>query len=511
MTCKLSDLLGPWWPAEASLDPAIHSLSADSREAGPGALFFAIKGLHTDSHDLISGLLDQHIAAVVIEHAIDPTVQAKAAGLGIPVVMVPHARSVLSHAAAAWFGFPARKLQIVGVTGTDGKSSTVFFIWQLLQKSGLKAGFFSTVSISYGDEAQPNQLRQSTPEPLELHSILARMVANGVTHVVMESTSHGLSPLTARLADIDFVGGAFTNLSHEHLEFHGTYEQYRHDKANLFRKARQFCVLNRGDKEAGYMAAQSKAPVLFYQLVNNAGPAPNPDHLPRPALWADGTVDGPDYLEFRLHDAAGTTWPVHLPFPGIFNAENLMAALLVAMQLTGRKISHFLPFMPGLKGVKGRMIPVREGQDYAVLVDYAHTPGSFERLFPLFRASCPGKLIAVFGSAGERDTTKRPMQGRIAASHADILVLCNEDPRLEDELAIIDQIAAGALAVNPALPIYRIPDRYQAMRQAFSLAKPGDLVLLLGKGHEQSIVLKTGKIPWDDEEMARKAIRESRG
>jgi UDP-N-acetylmuramoyl-L-alanyl-D-glutamate--2,6-diaminopimelate ligase len=197
-----------------------------------------------------------------------------------------------------------------------------------------------------------------------------------------------------------------------------------------------------------------------------------------------------------------------LPLPGSFNIENVMAALLAVSGLTGQSPLDLAALLSGLVSIKGRMTPVDQGQPFSVIVDYAHTPGAFTTVLPVFRSGTKGRLIAVFGSAGERDQEKRPMQGELAARHCDMLVLTNEDPRLEDERAIIDQIASGALAIRPDLPIYRIPDRREAIRQAFSLAGPGDTVVLLGKGHEQCIIHHDGKRPWDEETVARQILNE---
>jgi UDP-N-acetylmuramoyl-L-alanyl-D-glutamate--2,6-diaminopimelate ligase len=387
---------------------------------------------------------------------------------------------------------------------------------------GVRSGFFSTVAMQTADAVIPNGLRQSTPEALELHGVLADMVARGKTHAVIESTSHGLSRRTARLLDVPFRVAVFTNLSHEHLEFHGTYEQYRSDKANLFRDLvatpgqAAFAVVNAGDPEAGYFTAACRQPVLGYGS-ELCPPALAEGRAGRLQLFASEIAAGSDSSEFTLHyapDGRILPWPagsarVRLPLPGTFNIENIMAALLACAGVLSRSPLELLGALGGLVGIKGRMLPVNQGQPFSVIVDYAHTPGAYAKVLPMFRAGTTGRLIAVFGSAGERDQDKRPMQRELAARYCDELVLTNEDPRLEDELAIIDQIAAGALAQRPGMPVWRIPDRRAAIRHAIALAKPGDTVILLGKGHEQCIIFPDGKHPWDEETVARGILAES--
>lgn len=522
---NLYRLLGDFLPDElvaAGEACAVAGLTADSREVGRGFLFFAIPGVHADGHRFVPQVLAAGAAAVVHERDLPPEVAADAAARGAILVKVDQSRLVLSRAAANWHGRPADALTLVGVTGTDGKSSTVYFIHQLLEAAGLSSGFFSTVAMQTDREVLPNGLRQSTPEALELHGVLAELRDHGKTHAVVESTSHGLSHRTQRLRDLRFQGAVFTNLSHEHLEFHGSYEQYRSDKANLFRELKPalfpnavepFGVVNRGDPNADYFAGQCPYRVFAYaSALSGAGPEGC-------TLYADRIEALPDAVRFRLsYDPAAMAKPgaglpgkagsldVALPLPGTFNAENAMAALLAAACATGRSPLELAVHLGRLRGVKGRMVPVNAGQPFAVVVDYAHTPGAYAKVLPMFRASCRGRLIAVFGSAGERDVEKRPMQGELAARHCDVLVLTNEDPRLEDENAIIGQIRAGALSVDPAKEIHCVPDRAQAFAAAFRLAKAGDTVVLLGKGHEQCIIHADGKHPWDEEGAALAAL-----
>ena len=326
------------------------------------------------------------------------------------------------------------------------------------------------------------------------------MRENGCTHAVIEATSHGLSPLNNRLGDVDFNVGILTNITHEHLEFHRTMERYVDDKANLFRMLPPggTAVINGDDPWTDIFVKAAPCPAAFYSSKNREAP-----------LWAGGIEIEGFSQKFTLGGEGGGR-QVILNQPGRFNVENLMAALLGISRLTGEEVPRFLPLAPKLKAPKGRMVPVQMGQPYTVLIDYAHTPGSFEKLFPLLREQAQGKLIALFGSAGERDRHKRPVQGRIASRYCDILVITDEDPRQEDPRAIIDDIIGGIIDgggdFEEGKNLYAIQDRFLAIHQAFSLAREGDIVVLLGKGHEDSIIYSEGPREWDEEAEARRAL-----
>lgn len=495
----------------------ISDISTDSRSVSQGALFFAIPGVHVDGHDFVAQVIDSGAAAIIHERELPLNVQAHALKKNVALIRVEFARIALSSVSAEWFGRPSDKLVLVGVTGTDGKSSTVYYTHQLLQACGIASGFFSTVAMQCEDTVEANGLRQSTPEAPELHGILARMVRAGKTHAVIETTSHGLSYRTSRLRDLRFQAGGFTNLSHEHLEFHGSFEQYRSDKANLFRdlKAREkpdirpFGVVNIGDPNGWYFIDECPYPVRTYESELSYR-----THLDggRPALFARNVVGAPDHctatLEYTRPDGHTSSYDMRIPLPGTFNIENVMAAMLLVAGVLGKSPVELLPLLSGLKGVKGRMLPVQHGQPFSVVVDYAHTPGAYEKVLPMFRKSATRRLLAVFGSAGERDVEKRPMQGALAARYCDELFVTNEDPRLEDEMAIIDAIEAGARVEKPEVKVNKIPDRKSAIRAAFQAAGPGDLVVLLGKGHEQSIFYPDGKRYWDEESAAREILVE---
>jgi len=484
-------------------DREVDDLAFDSRQASSQTVFFALVGTHTDGHRYLDDVAERGCRAVVVsrlpEVVRDDTVY----------VVVADTRAALSPWSAAFFGHPSRQLFVVGVTGTDGKSSTVSYTHQLLTLAGEKSGFFSTVEWDDGTGVHHNEGRQSTPEAPQVHGILRRMVDHGCRFAVLESTSHGLSPKTSRLADVAYAGAVFTNVTLEHLEFHGTVENYRRDKARLFGalgrgRPGAFGVVNLDDPHHGlFVEAAGDQPVATYSLKD-----------PAADLFVS-LVEHADGLDLELTHR-GQSRRTRLNVPGRFNAENLAAALLAAasvLTLAGRPTSplDLVPLVEHLRAVKGRMVPVREGQDFAVLVDYAHTPGAFEALLPAVKAVTPGRVIVVFGSGGERDREKRPLQGTLADRWADLVVLTDEDPRLEDPEAILDDLELGITTKDEGRGYWKIRPRDQAIRHALTLAQAGDTVLLLGKGHEKTLVTAQGPQPWDEEAVARRTLVELRG
>ncbi len=492
-------------------DPPILGLAYDSRDVRPGWLFAALEGQHTDGHRFVDQAVGSGAVAVLHGRRLPATRP------GIAYLRVADPRRALSALADAFHGHPSGRLEVIGVTGTDGKSTTVYLIHQLLSALGQRAGFLSTVHFQAGGQLRPNPLRQSTPEAPEVHALLAEMAGAGLRYAVLEATSHGLSGRTGRLADVRFQAAVCTNITHEHLEFHGTFEQYRSDKANLFRAldraadgpgaARRFGVANADDPSHAYLAEQTRRPVYLYGIRRAASGEPQGG----PAGCAEAELTAHDFAgdlegsRFRLR------WPdgqaeTHLELPGQHNVENLLAACLAVHRLLEVPFGELMPLLPRLRGVPGRLQPVRAGQPFRVIVDYAHTPEAFARVLPFARARTPGRLIAVFGSAGERDTAKRPLQGEVASRHCDVLVLADEDPRGEDSLSILRQIAAGC-RLGPGQELLLEPDRRKAIREAMRRAGPGDAVLLLGKGHEGSIIYSGGSLPWNEEEVAKEELR----
>ncbi|MEW5814561.1 MAG: UDP-N-acetylmuramyl-tripeptide synthetase, partial [Spirochaetota bacterium] len=375
----------------------------------------------------------------------------------------------------------------------DGKSTTVYLIHQLLECFGKTSGFLSTVQYKTGDILIKNPFRQSTPEAPEVHAILKEMADNKKEYAVIEATSHGLSEKNNRLGDVHFCAGVFTNISHEHLEFHGTFRQYLNDKANLFRyldkipsNRQPFGVVNRDDPNASFFYQATQQPVYSYSTCDSSADLYAYDIHP----WVTGNSFR---IKYNKKDIKA-----RINLPGIFNVENTLAAVLTVIKLLGVSIGDTAGFLPALQPVSGRMKTVDCGQDFTVIIDYAHTPGAFSKLFPGIRPQVKGRLIAVFGSAGERDIEKRSLLGRIADRYSDIIILADEDPRGEDSKEILKQIASGCTTKEDGKTLFLIPDRLAAIKQALAFARTGDMVLLLGKGHEASIIYKDGPRPWDE-------------
>jgi len=514
-------------------DEVITDITNDSRLVRPGSLYAALPGEHVDGHEFIGdairagarGILCSHLPAQV------------PAGVGVFQSTVP--RFALSELADAFYDRPSDRLEVVGVTGTDGKTSTVYFIHQLLQDSGAGSAFLSTAAMSIGNTESANRLHQSTPEAPLVHATLDSMTGGGNAFAVLESTSHGLSARTCRLAHVRYRAAVLTNLTHEHLEFHGTFDRYRDEKANLFRALDsgrygdtahfqdavnsvvgppaalpdsrasvrswsegirevrdsdgRFGVVNLESREAAFFAGVTSKPVFGYGMGASRG-----------AVW--GAEIRPDSTGTQFSLGFGdSAVQARVPVPGVFNIENALAAVLTVALLTGRDPTDLAPALANLRPVRGRM-NVLASKPFAVIVDYAHTPGSFGRVLPYFHHYTTGRLIVVFGSAGERDREKRPLQGKIADQFADLIILADEDPRGESRTEILDQIAAGTSGRENGKTLWKIPDRREAITTALSLAETGDTVVLLGKGHETSIIGPDGEIPWDEELVAREEL-----
>ena len=503
---------------EGKTDPDINSLEYDSRNVKQGSLFFALPGIHTDGSLYIDDAINRGASVIVHENDIAEKKD------GIIYLKVKDARFAMSPISASYYRFPSQSMLVTGVTGTEGKSTTVYLIWQLLTMLGKKAGFVSTVQRCFGGDVIWNSEHQTTPEAPVVQRLLREIADNGCEYAVLEASSHGLSPKTNRLGDVDFCSGVLTNITHEHLEFHGTWEQYRDDKANLFRAvnryvpetgssfAGSFGVINNDDKSARYIIKLSKNKIFRYSPAGR---------------------DGDVILEAIESCAWGNWYVISIPesgeliqlrdrLPGAYNSGNVLASLLTVSGLTGVPLREIAPFVKYLKPVRGRMTNINKGQPFEAVVDYAHTPSSFQTIFPPLRARMDktnGRIISLFGSAGERDTKKRYEQGKIAAYYSDIIILTDEDPRGEKPEDILEEIKKGVLenddGQNQKRIIFKqeenlflIPERPAAIRKALSLAKKGDLVLLLGKGHENSIIYADKTMPYDEISETEKALSE---
>src|SRR6266508_1147100 len=527
---QLGELLAglPDAQARGPTDIEISGIAYDSRAVRPGNLFVAIGGFHVDGHAYIPQALEHGAAAVVGEKATGELPLPPE----LPYVRISNARTALAPIAAAFYGHPGRQMRVVDITGTDGKTTTTFLTSAVLEAGGHTTGLMGTVDFKVAARQWANDTRQSTPEAPEVQALLREMVGAGCDYAVLEATSHALSARWNRLGGAQFDVALLTNVTHEHLDFHGSVEQYRRDKARLFEMLGETGVRGQGSGVRGQSrgaqfpdprslipdpshkvrkVAIVNADDPYHQMFLDAAPAA----AERLTYAVSGAADvraydvasSQDGLRFRVETPWGPA-RLRLKLTGDFNVANALAALTAGLA-EGVPIEACVRSLEAIPGVRGRMERIEMGQPFTVLVDYAHTPGAFEKLMGIIRPLTAGNLIAVFGSAGERDREKRPIQGEVAARFCDLLVLTDEDPRLEDREAIIAEIAAGAerSGKREGSGYVRIPDRPTAIRAAFEHARPGDIVLLLGKGHEGCIIYGAQKVPWDEAGAARAALR----
>ncbi|MFQ7240954.1 UDP-N-acetylmuramoyl-L-alanyl-D-glutamate--2,6-diaminopimelate ligase [Agathobaculum sp.] len=472
---KLQDLLKGVAVLEstAAPDTEINEVRYDSRAVRPGDLFVAIRGYATDGHQYIGKALEQGAAAIVCEEA----------PAGVPVVVVENARRALAEIAANRFGHPADSMTMLGVTGTNGKTTTTYLVKHMLEDAGHKVGLIGTNQNLIGDEVVETE--RTTPESYELHALFARMRDAGCTHVIMEVSSHSL--VLDRVHGIHFAVGAFTNLTQDHLDFHKTMEEYRRAKALLFTISDKG-VINLDDPAAGAMLADAKCPCLTFSCEKDAAD-----------LTAKNLKLHADGVEF-VAATKGDLARVKLPIPGHFSAENALTALGIVLQL-GMPLADAAKSLATATGVKGRVEVVPTDTDYTVLIDYAHSPDGVENVLRAVRGFAKGRVVALFGCGGDRDRTKRPKMGKIAADLADFCIVTSDNPRTEDPKAIIDDILEGMKGTKT--PMQVIVDRPEAIHWALAHAKKDDIIVLMGKGHETYQEVNHVKHHMDEREIVR--------
>lgn len=480
-------------PAELARDgPEVAAVAYDSRRVDRGALFVAIPGERTDGHDHATEAIARGAVAVVAEHPI--------AGLeaDVPVIVVPSSRVALAPLAARLLGDPSRSLCVAGITGTDGKTTTATMLHAAWQSSGMAAAALTTVDFRFGEEVTANRTRQTTLEAPDLQEQLRTALRRGCGHVALETSSHAL--VLHRVDEVDYRLAVVLAVTSEHLDVHGTRDAYLAAKALLVERvgvrADGIAVLD-GDDTYGFARMRSVA-VARRLVVSGAGRA-------GADLRAEAVTTGPEGVGFLARTPWGDT-RVQLRLAGRFNAGNALAALAAACA-TGAGLEAAAAGIGGLGRVPGRMERVDRGQPFSVVIDYAHTAGALERVLEELRAATAGRLWVVFGSAGERDRPKRAAMGAVAARLADSVVVTDEDPRGEDRLAILDEIAAAARAAGAGSGrLAVIPDRAAAIAYAIAAAAPGDTVLCAGKGHESSIIGAAGPSPWDERAAVEAAL-----
>ena len=497
-------LAGP--VAAGNAETGVLGVTEDSRQAAGGRLFVAVPGFHVDGHDFVARAEAAGAAAVLVERP--------APGLDIPQIVVTDARRALAAASGWWYGDPSQRLGVVGITGTDGKTTTSFLAAAALEATGLRAGLIGTVETRLGGLRERHEAHVTTPSAPELQATLAAMAAAGDDAAVLETTSHALE--LGRVLGVAYDAAVFTNLTHEHLELHGTFERYREAKTRLFAALAQGpanprkAVGGRAWPKAAIVNADDPNRAWFERAAADVGA-----DIVRYGWSADADVRATAADEDASRLRVAFTAPsgaseLELRLAGRFNVHNALAvvALGEALGLPPERVRAGLASVPG---VPGRMERIAAGQPFAVIVDYAHSPASLqgvlEILAPVARQG-GGGLIAVFGSAGERDTAKRAVMGRIAGERCRLVVATDEDPRGEDGAAIVAEIVGGAVSAGrtEGSDVLGIPDRRSAIAAAFDRARPGDVVLLAGKGHEPTILYASGAIPWDEAGVAREAL-----
>jgi UDP-N-acetylmuramoyl-L-alanyl-D-glutamate--2,6-diaminopimelate ligase len=462
---NLRDLMGREAP-----EVEISALAYSSNSVTPGALFFCVPGFTSDGHDFAPDAVERGAAALVTQRRLD---------LGMPEVVVDDVRAAMGPAAARFYGDPTSKLDVVGITGTNGKTTTAFLVRHLLEAAGRQTGLLGTVKRVVGGIEE--DVERTTPEAIDLQATFRRMLDAGDRAVAMEVSSHALE--LGRVAGIRFATRVFTNLTQDHLDFHQSMDAYFAAKRRLFEEPGPTSVVNVDDEHGRRIAAEVDA--VTFGIEHDA------DYRARDIDF--------DFAGSRFTlDTPGGPIEVESPLPGLFNVLNVVGAIAAVRSLGVEEVS-----LDGFERVPGRFEPVDEGQDFGVLVDYAHTPDSLENVLRTARELTRGRLHVVFGAGGDRDPTKRPLMGRAAREHADRVLVTSDNPRNERPEAIIDQVMVGA-----GQDAERDADRRRAIGRAIADAEPGDVVVIAGKGHEQGQEFEGGrKEPFDDRTVARDALR----
>ena len=477
---KLSEVLKNIKPLQVAgnMDVEICGVNIDSRRIGNGHLFIAMKGTLADGHKFIGKAIDQGVRAILCE---DMPEELKA---GVTYVQVPSTEDVAGRAATNFYGNPSTKLTLVGVTGTNGKTTIATLLYNMFRKMGHKCGLLSTVCNYIEDEAVPAD--HTTPDPIELNMLLARMVEAGCEYAFMECSSHAIAQ--KRIGGLTFAGGIFTNLTRDHLDYHKTFENYRNAKKAFFDALPKsaFAITNADDKNGMVMVQNTKATVKTYSTRSMAD---------FKARIIECHFEGM-YLDIDNHE-------VGVQFIGKFNVSNLLAVYASAVML-GQRPEDILLVMSTLHSVSGRLEPIRSPEGYTAIVDYAHTPDALANVLNAIHEVLDGKgkVVTVCGAGGNRDKGKRPLMAQEAVKQSDKVIITSDNPRFEEPQAIIDDMLAG-LNAQQMKKVLCIVDRREAIRTACMLARKGDVVLIAGKGHEDYQEIKGVKHHFDDKEVVR--------
>jgi UDP-N-acetylmuramoyl-L-alanyl-D-glutamate--2,6-diaminopimelate ligase len=502
---RLSELLAAL-PEKRVIGPEaadVTKIVDDSRQTTAGSLFVAVRGTATDAHKFVPSAAAKGAVAVVTEReiALESNEQP------VTQIIVPNTRQALAWLAAAFYGYPGRKLRVIGVTGTDGKTTTSNILAAMMRAGGHKVGMITTVNAEIGDRVLETGLHTTTPSPLEVQAFLREMVDAGSRFAVIETTSHALDQ--ERTLGSEYDVAVVTNVTHDHLDYHKTYEAYLAAKGKLFaslsssfhkRGVSKVSVLNAEDRSFEYLKQFTADKVYTYGLSD------------RFDLWASDvelSVDGTRFVINYNNERGKHRIPVQCSLLGAYNVYNILAAASAALSqnVSGRAIAEGVA---SIKRIVGRMDPIDLGQNFKVLVDFAHTPNALKQMLTLTRTLTQGKVIVVFGCAGLRDQEKRPLMGETAGRLADMTVITAEDPRTEDLNSIMAEVATGAEKAGrrEGEGYWKIGDRGEAIDFAIRAAKSGDLVVVTGKGHEKSMCFGNTEYPWSDHEAVTQSLKE---
>lgn len=464
---------------EGSTDIDIADVNIDSRRIGQGHLFVAMRGTQTDGHEYIGKAITQGAAAILCEELPQPLIQ------GVTYVQVENTESVIGSVATAFQGNPSEHLRLVGVTGTNGKTTIATLLYNMFRRLGYKCGLLSTVCNYIEGEAMP--ATHTTPDAVELNRLLRRMLDAGCEYVFMECSSHAIAQ--QRIGGLKFAGGIFTNLTRDHLDYHKTVENYRDAKKAFFDMLPKgaFAITNADDKNGLFMVQNTKATVKTYSIRTMAD---------FKARIIECHFEGM-YLEIDGHE-------VGVQFIGKFNVSNLLAVYATAVML-GQQPEQILVVLSTLKSVAGRLEPIRSPEGFTAVVDYAHTPDALENVLRAIHEVLDGKgghVITVCGAGGNRDKGKRPLMAQEAAKQSDRVIITSDNPRFEEPQDIINDMLAG-LSPQQMKKVVAIVDRREAIRTAAMMAQKGDVILIAGKGHEDYQEIKGVKHHFDDREVVR--------